>query len=66
VARCRTCDDGIGSKCEIRYEAVEYPYNPEWQIIRTDAAVFCSDGCLLRYIAEKIDAPDSGSSRTQP
>lgn len=61
TGRCSDCGERIG-KAEVTYEATEFPYNPEWPIVRTDAARCCSDGCLLRYLARKIDGARDAST----
>jgi hypothetical protein len=49
---CKRCGRACGA-AEYRYEAVTYPYNPEWPLTRIDAGVFCSDGCLAAYLARE-------------
>lgn len=65
---CKQCGGRI-KHVWLRFQAVVYPYNPEWPLEFTDAGQFCSRGCLATYLHEsearfitQADKASSGSA----
>lgn len=51
--KCRSCGDSTGN-AEHRLEVIAYPHNPDWQMTRLDAAIFCSAECAHAYLGKQL------------